>query len=269
MNNKVSIIIVNYNSGNLLQQCLQSIERVLSINYEAVIVDNCSTDNSIDLCKEFEGNTHFKFMMSRENLGFAKGCNLGASAAEGNILHFLNPDTQLQSGADKDYEVVMESPENVYVTPLINRDGSIENGKMEIPFLWNIMLWNFCRERAKFWHRGASVIIDKKNFEKVGKWCEEYFIYGEDMDLFWSFWKNGIAIKELPTPVFHYGGGCSKNVWSNMQREIIVQKSFRKFFRRHSNIMHYTAVKIYYILHNLFKRPKKALFDIKAWIKSY
>jgi GT2 family glycosyltransferase len=140
---------------------------------------------------------------------------------------------------------------------------------MEIPFLKEILLWNVSRSKAKYWCRGASVIISRENFEKVGRWCEEYFIYGEDMDLFYSFWKHNLEIITLEVPVFHYGGGCSQNVWSNLQREIIVQKSFRRFFRRHSNMLHYTLVKLYYLMFNLIKHPKRVLFDIKAWYKSF
>lgn len=265
----ISIIIVNYNSGELLQNCLESIKRELQCKYEVVIVDNDSTDNSIALCGKYESDSRFRIIRSAENLGFAKGCNLGAKRSKGEILHFLNPDTQLQNGADKDYNTVIHNPHKVYVTPLINRDGSIENGKMAIPMLKDIFWWNFNKKRARFWCKGASVIVSRQNFEKAGKWCEEYFMYGEDTDLFYNFWKCGMQIEMLPVPVFHYGGGCSTNVWNNLQRELIVQRSFRKFFRRHSNMLHYTAVKLYYIMHNLIKHPGKVPFDIKAWYKSY
>lgn len=268
MKPQISIIIVNYNSGKLLYNCLTSIKEKLSANYETVVVDNNSTDNSIALCGTFEVDSRFKFIRSTENLGFAKGCNLGADRSKGEILHFLNPDTQLQEGADEDYRKVILNPDNVYVTPLINRDGSVENGKMAIPMLMDIFWWNISRGRARFWCKGASVIVSRENFGKVGKWCEDYFMYGEDTDLFYSFWKQNIKIEMLEVPVFHYGGGCSTNTWSNMERELIVQRSFRRFFRRHSNMFHYVAVKVYYIVHNLIKHPSKVPFDIKAWWKS-
>ena len=263
----ISIIIVNYNSGELLFNCLSSINKELSINYEVIIVDNNSTDNSIALCNSYEGNEKFKFIHSKENLGFAKGCNVGADYSNGHILHFLNPDTQLQPGSDSDYRRVIDAPEKVYVTPLINRDGSFENAKMSIPMLRDIFWWNLAKKKARFWCKGASVIVSRENFEKVGRWCEDYFMYGEDTDLFYSFWQNGLQIEMLEVPVFHYGGGCSSNVWSNMERELIVQRSFRRFFKRHSNVLHYITVKLYYIMHNLFKHPAKVPFDIKAWWK--
>lgn len=269
MSRKLSIIIVNYNSKGMLRNCLESICKHLTVNYEVIVVDNDSTDDSIAQCVEFEFLPQFKIIRAAWNMGFAKGCNVGADAAHGEILHFLNPDTALQEGADSDYEKVFLNPDKVYVTPLFNRDGSVENARMEIPFLKEIILWNVSRSKAKYWCRGASVIISRENFEKVGRWCEEYFIYGEDMDLFYSFWKHNLEIITLDVPVFHYGGGCSQNVWSNLQRETIVQKSFRRFFRRHSNMLHYTLVKIYYLMFNLIKHPGRVIFDVKAWWKSY
>lgn len=269
MSRKLSIIIVNYNSKGMLRNCLESICKHLTVNYEVIVVDNYSTDDSIAQCVEFESLPQFKIIRAAWNMGFAKGCNIGADAAHGEILHFLNPDTALQEGADSDYEKVFLNPDKVYVTPLFNRDGSVENARMEIPFLKEIFLWNVSRSKAKYWCRGASVIISRENFEKVGRWCEEYFIYGEDMDLFYSFWKHNLEIITLDVPVFHYGGGCSQNVWSNLQRETIVQKSFRRFFHRHSNMLHYTLVKIYYLMFNLIKHPGRVIFDIKAWWKSY
>ena len=268
MSRKLSIIIVNYNSKGMLKDCLTSIQQHLTVDYEVIVVDNDSTDNSIALCSHFESLPQFKIIRAAENMGFAKGCNVGADAARGEILHFLNPDTALQQGADSDYEKVFLNPDKVYVTPLFNRDGSVENARMEIPLLKEIFLWNTCRSKAKYWCRGASVIISRENYEKVGRWSEDYFIYGEDMDLFYSLWKHNLEIITLEVPVFHYGGGCSQNVWSNLQREIIVQKSFRRFFRRHSNMLHYTLVKLYYLMFNLIKHPKRVPFDIKAWYKS-
>lgn len=269
MSRKLSIIIVNYNSKGMLKDCLASIQQHLTVDYEVIVVDNDSTDNSIALCSEFESLPQFKIIRAAENMGFAKGCNVGADAARGEILHFLNPDTALQQGADSDYEKVFLNPDKVYVTPLFNRDGSVENARMEIPFLKEILLWNVSRSKAKYWCRGASVIISRENYEKVGRWSEDYFIYGEDMDLFYSFWKHNLEIITLEVPVFHYGGGCSQNVWSNLQREIIVQKSFRKFFHRHSNMLHYTLVKMYYLMFNLIKHPSRVHTDIKALIKSF
>ncbi len=268
MKRNISIIIVNYNSKELLYNCLSSIKREIDVDYEVIVVDNASSDNSIALCNGFREDSRFIFIESDKNNGFAKGCNIGAEAASGDILHFLNPDTQMQKGSSEDYKRVIAAPHKVYVTPLLNRDNSIENGKMPLPLLRDIFWWNVCRKRARFWFKGASVIISQHNFEKAGKWCEDYFMYGEDLDLFYNFWKKDIEIEMLSTPVFHFGGGCSQNVWSSLEREVIVQKSLRRFFDKHSSKAQYIAVKCYYLLHNMIKHPSRVKFDIKAWRKS-
>ncbi|MBQ7998269.1 MAG: glycosyltransferase family 2 protein [Bacteroidales bacterium] len=265
---KVSIIIVNYNSAELLRNCLESIDNELDIDYEVIVVDNASNDNSIALCSRFREDSRYIFIESKDNAGFAKGCNIGAAAASGEILHFLNPDTELQKGSTADYLKVMENPQYIYVTPLINRDGSVENGKMVLPLLSDIFWWNISRKRARFWCKGASVIISHKNFEKVGRWSEDYFMYGEDLDLFYNFWRHNLKIEMLHVPVFHFGGGCSSNVWSTFDREVIVQRSFRRFYSKYFPKWKYVAVKLYFLLHNLIKHPSRVKFDIKAWKKA-
>lgn len=267
MGRDISIIIVNYNSGKLLLSCLESIKKVLSIDYEVVVVDNASNDDSIALCAMFRGDPRFIFSLQEENLGFARGCNLGAELASGAVFHFLNPDTELKSGADDDYLRVIAEPGNVYVTPLINRDGSVENGKMVLPLLRDIFWWNIARRRARFWCKGASVILSKDNFFKVGRWSEDYFMYGEDLDLFYNFWIHGLRIEILATPVYHMGGGCSEKVWSSFEREVKVQKSFKLFYEKYFPKWKYVAVKCYFLLHNLIKHPSKVKGDIKAWNK--
>lgn len=267
MPREISIIIVNYNSGELLSNCLASIRRELSIDYEVVVVDNASTDGSMEQCAIFQDGERFIFHTLGENLGFAAACNIGANLSSGSILHFLNPDTELNPGANGDYLKVIGDPGKIYVTPLVNRDGSPENDKMVLPVLRDIFWWNVNRKRARFWCKGASVILSRDNFSKVGGWSEDYFMYGEDMDLFYQFWMHGLVISTLDTPIFHFGGGCSQNVWSSFEREVKVQRSFRKFYDKYFPRWKYVAVKCYFLLHNLIKHPTKVKGDIKAWSK--
>lgn len=268
MNPDISIIIVNYNSKGLLYRSLESIYKCLqTIKYEVIVVDNGSIDDSIALCADFREYDNYYFILQKENLGFARGCNIGAEIAKGEILHFLNPDTELNIGMEGDYKEVFAAMDKIYVNRLINKDGSVENEKMVLPLLRDIFWWNVDREKARFWCRGASVIISKGNFLKVGKWSEDYFMYGEDLDLFYSFWIKGLKIKFLSTPILHYGGGCSENVWTSFEREVMVQKSFKIFFEKHFSKWQYIAVKLYFLAHNLIKHPSKIKSDIKAWKK--
>lgn len=265
MNRKISIIIVNYNTRNLLFNCLKSIKESITIDYEVIVVDNDSQDGSVELCESFFDEPRFVLLRSGSNLGFAKANNLGAAIAKGGIFHFLNPDTELTPQMNADYKNVLLNSDFLYVNPLVNRDGSYENDKMPLPLLRDLFFWNISRKKARYWYKGASVIVSKENFSLIGKWCEDYFLYAEDLDLFFIAWKKGVRIAMLPSEIYHFGGGSSSVQWSDLEREVMVQKSNRLFFKKHFSKLHFLLVKLYFLLHNLFKRPSTLKFYLKAW----
>lgn len=266
MGNKVSFIIVNYNTGGLLRNCLESIRNNVKLPFEVIVVDNHSSDESLNLCnKIFLSDERYCSLPLDENIGFAKGCNYGAKMSSGNFLYFLNPDTEIEHSLDRDISYVMEHPDTVYVSPLVNPNGSEENPKRVMPTLKNIFLWNIRSRKAAYWYKGASVFLSREMFIHLGQWPEDYFMYSEDLDLFFNIWKKGIPVKKLSTPILHFGGVSSSKVWSSLEREIAVQTSFRIFYDKYFPTKDYNAVKIYFLLHNLFRHPKRALMDIKAW----
>lgn len=265
MNNKISIIIVNYNTRDLLHNCLKSIKENITVDYQVIVVDNDSHDNSVLQCLSLFEDERFILVKAGENLGFAKANNIGASVATGGIFHFLNPDTEVDNTLNKDYEEVILNRDKLYVNPLINRDGSLENDKMPLPVLKDLFRWNLNRSKSRYWYKGASIIISKENFSLIGKWCEDYFLYAEDLDLFMCAWNKGLRIGMLHSHIYHLGGGSSSNQWSDLEREIMVQKSNRKFYERHFSKLQFLLVKIYFLFHNLLKRPSSVPFYLKAW----
>src|SRR3989339_1227071 len=94
----LSIIIINWNSVEYLRKCLSSIySQSISIEHEIIVVDNASYDGSFEITKnEFPA---VQFIQSKDNIGFGRANNLGATYAQGAVLLFLNPDTEIQSGA--------------------------------------------------------------------------------------------------------------------------------------------------------------------------
>ena len=91
----VSVIIVNYNAGKLLLNCVESVFLSNNENYEVIIVDNCSSDNSHKECKKkFD---RIKLIENSENLGYCEGNNVGIRNASGDYLLILNPDTVIES----------------------------------------------------------------------------------------------------------------------------------------------------------------------------
>ena len=265
MKPEISIIIVNYNTGSLLYNCLKSIESNTDIGYEVLVADNCSSDDSVARCEEFWADSRFHLIRLADNLGFSKANNIAASKASGRIFHFLNPDTELAGGITEDYREALMHDEAVYVNPLVNRDGSLENDRMPLPLLRDILLWNIGSPKARYWYKGASVIVSSDNFHKAGGWCEDYFLFAEDLDLFYEFWRHRIPVRETGTRIFHLGGGSTSSVWESLDREVMVQKANRIFFRRHFSHAQYMLSKLYFLFHNLFRHPSRVPFYIRAW----
>lgn len=261
----VSIIIVNYNTGDLLRNCLDSIRSSLDVDYEVIVADNASTDGSFSKCSGFKEDNRFIFMPLDSNYGFAKANNMAAAVASGRILHFLNPDTEIGEGMNEDYRTALRSPGTVFVNPLLNRDGSIENRPKPVPVVRDMFCWYFCRRKARMWYKGASVIISADVFERIGKWSEDYFMYAEDLDLFYSLYLHDIPVRSLSSTIFHYGGGSSSRKWTDLEREIVVQRSSRLFYQKYFSKYQYIAIRLYFIFHYLVKNPRRLPVDIRAW----
>lgn len=262
----VSIIIVNYNSGSFLYECLKSITDALTIDYEVIVVDNHSTDDSMYRCRSLESG-RVKFVFHPENCGFSKANNIGVCRSRGGVLHFLNPDTRLTPAMNDDYRKVIGwyagGMEKVCINPMHNRDGSTEYGRNYIPLPLNYLKYLFCRECAVFYYIGATVILPRKTFDRIGGWNELFFMYEEDMELFYRICRYRISLYELPAVIEHYGGACSANVWSSFERELLIQKSLKLFYVHYRSIPEYWLMQFFIIL-SFIKKPKRAWWQIKV-----
>lgn len=248
---KLSIIIVNYNSGKFLFNCLQSIQQNVTIDHEVIIVDNNSDDNSFNICKACYVNNNYKFIQTGENLGFAKANNIGVRSSNGSIIHFLNPDTILPQGISNDYMVALEQPDCVYINQLRNPDGSFVKISHIIPTIGNYL--KSLIGKGYKWSIGASIIISRKIFDFIGGWNESYFMYFEDLDLFYKLSNNKICCKPLNSTIFHAGGGCSSNVWTNKERQKKVNKAEKLFYKTNGILWQYPIIKMFHKLYQLFK----------------
>lgn len=253
MSKLISIIIVNYNSGSFLKGCLTSIIKNVKINYEVIIVDNNSSDSSFEKCHEsFSPYQNFIFIQTGENLGFSKGNKEGVKIAKGDIFHFLNPDTELNEDINEDYIRVLENPDVVYVNPLRNPDGRIMKSYHLVPTIQNYIMTIF--KQGKKWYLGATIIISKMNYLKMGGWNDSYWLYFEDLDFFYNVYKNKLSVKSLPSIIEHIGGGCSSNVWTNKERVKVVEKAEKIFYKINGIYYQYYIIKLIGKLYRFFKR---------------
>ena len=200
----LSIIIVNYNVPNEVNECLKSINKVLKgINFEVIIIDNNSTDKSIyDAVKDYY---KINLIALDENVGFGRANNKGVENANGNYILFLNPDTILIQDfitpiidfIEKNKDIgacapMLTYPDNSYQSSTGFKMGLLYEfleAFMLIGAVRRIMKSRFLKRRDDIipvkvrWLSGACLIIKKSVFEKVGGFTEDYFLNYEDIDL--------------------------------------------------------------------------------------
>lgn len=232
----LSIIILNFNTKDFLEKCLESIEKssIKPYQLEVIIVDNNSSDDSVKMVKE-----KFKKVIlieNKENLGFAKGNNIGVKKSKGKCILFLNPDTVVSKDSLK---TVLDFLENnpqagAATVKLVDTKGVLdEPSHRGFPTPWNAIshfsglgkLFPKSRVFSGYtmgWSKdlnsahevdsisGAFFCVRREAGEKVGWWDEDYFWYGEDIDFSFRLKKAGYSIYFLPdSKVLHYRGAAS------------------------------------------------------------
>ena len=234
----ISVIIVNYNVKELLEQCVKSIFSASSnLKVEVIVVDNNSFDGSVEFLKQkFPGNAQLKIIESPINLGFAKANNLGAKEAKGEYLLILNPDTILQEDTlERSLEFYKANKEIGALTCKL----ILPNGKLDLACrrsfptpsvaVYRILGLSRIFPKSKLFGKynltyldendtyevdaivGAYMLIKKDIYEKVKGFDEDYFMYGEDLDLCFRIKKAGYKIYYYPeTSIIHYKGESTK-----------------------------------------------------------
>lgn len=235
----ISIIIVNWNSNELLKECIESINNYSdSLVDKVIVVDNYSTDNSLSALKKIENLTiDLQIIYNQENLGFGKACNQGAMLCNSKYLLFLNPDTRLYEDTLKESVEFMEKPANYEVgvcgIQLIDERKEIQRsctrfpspismivyslGLNRFPFLVNrsyqMLEWDHKKSQKVDHVIGAFYFIRNDIFRQVGGFDEDYFVYLEDLDLSLRINKLGYrSYYNADIKAYHKGGGTSERV---------------------------------------------------------
>jgi len=218
----VSIVILNFNSGNILSNCVDSIKNSKYSNYEIIVVDNASEDESISLCKQKFSD--IKFIENKKNLGFSEGNNIGIKKANGKFILILNPDTIVkQNWLDELLNAYQINGEGLYQPKLLALDD-----KSRINSAGNmIQVFGFGFSRGKGetdkgqydsfqqigFASGACLFTSMSVMEKIGYFESFLFAYNEDMDLGWRAAKMGINSYYVPSSVVYHKESYSHG-WS-------------------------------------------------------
>lgn len=276
----LSIIIVSYNIRRLLTECVESIiKNTKKINYEIIVVDNASSDDTVSEINKLTNkkNMSLKIIHNKENYGFSKANNIGIQKSKGKYLLFLNPDTLVYENTLEGMIDFMEEEKSAgaatcfIALPSGELDDAAHRG---FPTPWR----SFCHfsgisklfpnsklfsgytlgwmDKNKIHEieacAGAFMMVRREAGEQINWWDEEFFWYGEDLDFCFRLKEKNWNIFFVPTfKIFHYKGasGGIKKISQHLSSADIKTKKRARYER-------FRAMKIFYEKHYKDKYPK-------------
>lgn len=227
----LSIIIVNWNTKELVADCVKSIiANTGNISFEIIVVDNGSEDRSVEALEMLKFN-NLRIISNNKNLGFAKANNMGIKIAKGEYILLLNSDTEVKKGVIEKMVEFGKSRDDVGVVgaKLLNRDGSLQESVFNLPTLGRTIRQYWFGQKGlldKLSPKGkqpveveavvgAALLITPQAKEKVGGLSERYFMYFEDLDYCRRVRRVGLKVFYLPgAEVFHYHGASGRKITS-------------------------------------------------------
>lgn len=245
-NKKVALIILCYNGAEYLGDCLSSVKKN---NYppelvEIVVVDNASTDNSVEIIKQYE----VTLIANKKNLGFTGGNNLGLQYAIEHgfdYAYLLNQDTEVAPDFLAEAVAVAESDEKIGAVQsrlmLFKKKDTINSIGNEIHYLGFAFagghgtkiqkseIINFKSEIT--YPSGAAVLLKMEILKKVGLLYDEYYMYHEDVDLGWQLWLTGYKVVLAPKSVvyhkYEFSRSIKKYYFMERNRYLVILQNYK------------------------------------------
>ncbi|PIR97414.1 MAG: glycosyl transferase family 2 [Candidatus Doudnabacteria bacterium CG10_big_fil_rev_8_21_14_0_10_41_10] len=280
----LSIIIVNYNTKDLLKKCLKSVfASQASSTFEVLVSDNASRDGSIEMVKrEFP---QVRLIENKSNLGFSKANNVALRQAQGQYFLLLNSDTEVYPDTFNLSIKRMEQDENIGILGCKVKlpDGSLDKAcRRRFPNPKNSFLRLFGLKKFSDYNiegsidqeqevdavMGAFLMIRKSVVQKVGYLDEDYFMYGEDLDWCWRVKKTGYEVIYFPeAEIVHYKYGSSQAIalkvvqWAHDAMWIFYKKNYRQDYSPAFSSLVFIGIKarMYMVFMFNFLKRKKAV----------
>ena len=237
----VSIVIPHWNNVDVLSECLESISNTDFENFDTIVVDNASTDNSVASVRSNYPNV--KLIENDKNYGYAGGCNIGAEAASGDFLIFLNNDTvqekdwisNLIKPINSDDKIAAVQPKilNYYDRNVFDYAGG-SGGHMDIycfPFARGRIFsfqendeGQYNNKEKCFWSSGTCFMVRRELFQKSGGFDESFFAHMEEIDLCWRLYAMGFEVWVEPDSVVYHKNALTLPMYSH-----------KKYYLNHRN----------------------------------
>lgn len=289
------IIIINWNSGNFLNNCINSInenqnKKLISKIY---VVDNASTDNSLT---GIDSSYDIQIIKNRKNLGFAAACNQGIDASNSKYILFLNPDTELHENTLIDSTIFMENHSDIDVLGIRHTDmgGITKKSCSRFPTLKNYfydiiglskifpslfkpatIMSDWDHEDSRFVDQvmGAFMITRRSSIDTFGKFDEQFFVYYEDLDFAHRIWAGGGKVFFLyDIEVYHHGEGTTSKFHSlrlfySLRSRLLYSSKY--FSRTHYASVFFLTVLVEPITRVIFQAIKLNFDEIISILKGY
>ncbi len=254
---ELAIVIVNWNGGELLRRCVESVlESPPDMPYEMIVVDNASTDESIDWLRSC-GLENLRLLENKENAGFGRANNQAFAASDAPLLFLLNSDAEVRPGAiDTLIATLTADARTGACGPrLINPDGSLQPSVWRNPmnplemlavgFRLYLLLprrlrgewllgfhWDHSHRRSANMLSGAAILARREMIDDVGGFDERFHMYGEDTEWCLRIVRGGWwLVFEPRAVVMHHGGQSSAKRWSYLEKRNVEYKAFFRYQR--------------------------------------
>ena len=270
---KLSVIIVSYNVRRFVEQCLDSVQKASEgIDTEVFVVDNDSADDTVEVIGSRYPWVHL--IANGENLGFARANNIAIRQAQGEYVLLLNPDTIVAEPTLREAVDFMDAHPQAggLGVRMHNADGTLApESRRAIPTPWV----SFCKmlgfsRRYYMSHlswdepgrieviSGAFCLLRRKALDQIGLLDEDFFMYGEDIDLSFRLLKGGWENWYIPADIVHFKGESTQK--STFRYVHVFYQAMLIFFRKH-----YSHLSVFYtvpIKMAIYFRATIALTDI-------
>ncbi|NQU67332.1 MAG: glycosyltransferase family 2 protein [Candidatus Marinimicrobia bacterium] len=283
----LSIIIVNFNGGEYILDCLKSIEETISERVEIIIADNNSTDGSLE--KVRSNYPDITVLENKENVGFACANNIAVKHAKSDFILLLNPDAKLVTGISRGLQYIRSNKQiGVLGSKVVFPDGSQQYTMgLELHPLRLILSWlglgrvlplsifrrveldesRYLQEHTTDWVSGAFILTRKKVWDRLNGLDEDFFMYMEDTDFCRRVRDIGLKVVYFPHMVTIHDEGMGRESieYTSLSRTF---KSYLIYSRKYYGSIGCWQVRIGLTLVMLFRSILYFLFGILLIIRS-